>query len=137
MSEEIQGNNDRQQQNINSETYKEENVQQAARTQPSTESSSTTHRAASPRAGARLVEAYGKLVGKPQYTASPDKVLLEYVKFLVSFVFQRAIFYSLFLSSSNMSVTLCTDHLHYRWCLSPLLSSYHSAGAINWKHKKN
>jgi hypothetical protein len=83
MSEEIQLNNDRQHQDFDSGTFKE-NTQQAAQTVHTTGSSSTT-RAATPRAGALLVEVYGKLVGKQQNTVSPYKVLFEYSKFLVSF----------------------------------------------------
>ena len=82
MSEEIQGHNDRQV--IASDTHTEEDAQQAAQTSHSTESSSSPFRPP-PRAGALLVEAYGKLVGKQPKVVSPDKVLFEYAKFLVSF----------------------------------------------------
>jgi len=84
MSEGIQGNNDRRQQNFISDPYLEEKQQQAARTQQPTERSFATLRAVSPRAGALLVETYGKLVGKKPYPVSPSKVLFEYAKFLVS-----------------------------------------------------
>jgi hypothetical protein len=83
MSEDFQLNNDRQHQDFDSETFKEDNTQQAAQTVNTTGSS--TLRAATPRAGALLVEVYGKLVGKQQNTVSPYKVLFEYSKFLVSF----------------------------------------------------
>jgi hypothetical protein len=81
MSEGILGNNDRQ--HYSFDNYKAENQQQAEQTVNS--AGSTSSSPATPRAGAFLVEAYGKLVGKQRNTVSPNKVLFEYSKFLVSF----------------------------------------------------
>ena len=52
-------------------------------------SSSSSGRAATPRAGALLVEVYGRVVGKQSSSFSPNTVLLEFTKYLVSiFVFE-------------------------------------------------
>ena len=88
MSEEILQNIVRQQHSSN--IYKESSTQETAQTAKSTGSSSTT--AVKPRAGALLVEAYGKLVGKQRNTVSPNKVLFEYSKFLVSFPIPKSHF---------------------------------------------
>ena len=86
MSEEIQGNNEQQQHSIVSDTYKEE-VEPPEGQTPQTRESSFL--AATPRAGALLVEAYGKSVGKQP---APDKVLFEYAKSLVSFCIVKSQF---------------------------------------------
>lgn len=90
MSEGILEHNERQHQNFDSEAFRGENKQQAVPTVDTTGSSSTFP--GTPRAGALLVEAYGKLVGKRRNSVSPNKVLFEYSKFLVSFFLRVAIF---------------------------------------------
>lgn len=103
MSEEIQGNNDRQQHTIASDTFQEEPPEEAPTPQSTERSSSSTLRAATPRAGALLVEAYGKLVGKQAKTLSPDKVLFEYAKGLVSFLIRKSLFLFLLLYTDGSS----------------------------------
>ena len=90
MGEEIQSSNDQQQQ-ISLNTLQGQEIQsQASQTQHTSESSSTHLR--SPRAGALLVEAYGKLVGKHPKTISPNKILFEYSSHLVSIFYSSIIF---------------------------------------------
>lgn len=80
MSEEIIGNNDLRA--YSSGNRDERNREEVRATQQVPGVSVSNNR---PRAGALLVEAYGKALPKPRRVA-PNKVLVEYARFLVSCV---------------------------------------------------
>ena len=80
--EEIQGKQERQQNQQRSELENEEEGTKARVAEPP--SSSLGGRAA-PRSGALLVEVYGRVVRKQHNCFSPNQVLLDFTKYLVSF----------------------------------------------------
>lgn len=84
MSEGILRKKDRLQSYLSAKTEREscaiETVVVASRT---SDPSSSSPRASTPRAGALIVEAYSKITERNR-GSSPEKVLLEYVVFLVS-----------------------------------------------------
>lgn len=84
--EEIQGKQERQQNQQRSELENEEEGNKARVAEPP--SSSLGGRAA-PRSGALLVEVYGRVVRKQHNCFSPNQVLLDFTKYLVSFPIHR------------------------------------------------
>lgn len=86
MSEGSQSKKDRLQNYLSTETEQPiGNYEEVAPSNASDPSSSSLPRALTPRAGALLVEAYARVVGR-NASFGPDKVLLEYIKHLVSLI---------------------------------------------------
>jgi hypothetical protein len=83
MSEGSQSKKDRLKNSLTSNTEKQFANNEEVTSNAADPSSSSLPRASTPRAGALLVEAYARVVGRNP-TFAPDKVVFDYIKDLVS-----------------------------------------------------
>ena len=82
--EEIQGKQERQQNQQRSELEQEEEANKARVAEPPS-SSSLGRAVGGARSGALLVEVYGRVVRKQHNSFSPNQVLFDFTRYLVSF----------------------------------------------------
>ena len=87
MSEEIQGKQEREQQQHRSELGQEEEGRKATDPEPGGPPRNAP-RPGAPGASRLLVEVYGRVVRNLSTSFSPNQVLLDFTKYLVSFPIQ-------------------------------------------------
>jgi hypothetical protein len=107
-------NQEQQQNQQRSEPQQQQQEEKPTRVEPETAAgpSQSLGRAA-PRSGALLVEVYGRVVRKQHNLFSPNQVLLDFTKYLVSFPIARVESFHV----ANSKMTLNTTTL----CSMPLL----------------